>query len=101
MSSKARAQKYHAKRRARERFGIDLSYNDQIDMVEMIRNGQSRAVEKRSLRVTVHELEWDGQTLRVVYDKSRGTIVTVLPEAYDLDGAGMEENEISLPTSKL
>lgn len=87
---KARSQQKHARRRARERFGIKLTRNDQIDMVGMIRDGRSRMVERQSLRVSVHEVEWDGYKLRVVYDKSRRTIVTVLPESYE---PLMEENE--------
>lgn len=78
--SKASNQVAHAKGRFLQRFGIDLSNADYEAMVQQIRTGkatfigkQSNRVSKFWVRVPSHDLP-----LPVVYDKMRGTVVTVL-----------------------
>ena len=77
--NKRQAQKRHARRRALERYGINLGPHTHTVLVGQIRNGTSRFVARQSHRVTVHDVTVDDRTLRVVYDTLRGQIVTVLP----------------------
>lgn len=45
----------------------------------MIQNGNGIFIEKQSNRVTVWDLSLNSSVYRVVYDKDRKRIVTVLP----------------------
>jgi hypothetical protein len=81
--SKDRSQAIHARRRSLERYGIDLSSRKQILIVGKIQRGESEMVERQSLRISVHEVELEDEKLRVVYDKNRQSIVTVLPKGCD------------------
>lgn len=76
--SKATAQRRHAKRRLAERFGVEASNRDLAEWVAAIRLGRARFVERQSLRVTVWDVDHNGRTIRLVYDKHRGEIVTAL-----------------------
>jgi len=73
------AQRFHAKKRARQRYGIDLPTVVQAAIVKRIQRGQGRWLKTQSNRVTHWAVEWEGQTIPVVYDKIRKQIVTVLP----------------------
>jgi hypothetical protein len=44
----------------------------------MIRGGEAKFVRRNSNRVTVWDLDYHGERLRVVYDKQRDIPVTVL-----------------------
>lgn len=79
LSSKGKCQRKHAKRRALERYGIDFTHQNMIDLKHHIMSGRSQNVVTQSNRVTIHTLEWQGQTVRVVYDKLRKNIVSFLP----------------------
>jgi hypothetical protein len=78
--TKAKNQKRHAKRRAFERYALDLHQDAQASIVRAIQGGEARFLRRQSWRVTLWEVEHDGQRLPVVYDRKRKTIVTVLPE---------------------
>jgi len=73
-------QRVHAKRRAKERYDIDLTTED---LREMSRNIQNNDVETHRGSITntrtFHVLNWRGQELPVVYDKIRKVVVTFLP----------------------
>ena len=71
-------QKKHGKRRLRERFGISLSDRDYEDLVNKIQNDETTYVEKQSCRISVFDVKLLDEVVRVVYDKSRKTIVTAL-----------------------
>jgi len=79
--SKSTNQKRHARRRAAERYELDLHQDAQAAIVRAIQGGEARFIRKQSQRVSVWEVEHGGRRLPVVYDKKRKTIVTVLPEA--------------------
>lgn len=83
--SKAKGQRIHAKRRALERYDLDLNRHQMDELVRMIQRGQGRLLEKQSLRVSTFELNAFDKILYVVYDKHRKTIVTFLPEQYIKD----------------
>jgi len=90
--TKSSGQKQHAKRRFQERYGIKLSQFVWDTILHKIRSKQAKLVRKQSLRVKIYDVTFDlrqedisdyakpGTTLvRVVYDKTRGNIVSALP----------------------
>lgn len=89
--NKRRAQYHHAQQRALERYGIALRQSDLDAIVRLIIKGESQLVERQSLRVSVHDVSWDGQTIRVVYDKQRRSIATVLSDGM---GVSMAEEPV-------
>jgi hypothetical protein len=78
MKTKKRCQQIHAANRARERFGINLSQNDQQEICRMIRDGEASFVRKDSNRVSVFDVLFKEYVIRAVYDKHRHSIATVL-----------------------
>ncbi len=69
----------HASRRARERYGFALGAETRRAIIKQIRSGCSTIVVKQSLRVSVHDVVLeDGCAMRVVYDRHRKEVVTVL-----------------------
>ena len=66
----------HAKKRACERYGITVNTNDLKDTIKDIHNGKAKIIEKKSCRVTLFEVELNGKTCRVLYDKNRKRIIT-------------------------
>lgn len=77
MTSKRKAQRRHAKRRALERYGMVVGEHTLDDMVRKIQRGEGEFVERQSHRVTL----WKVDGRRVVYDKVRKTIVSFLPDS--------------------
>ncbi|HLD91480.1 MAG TPA: hypothetical protein VI911_10830 [Patescibacteria group bacterium] len=80
MSSKYKTQIRHAKQRALERFDLQLNNDDYQKICKIIQTGKSKIIDKQSNRVSIHEVTWASKTMTVVYDKSRNTIVSFLPE---------------------
>ncbi len=66
----------HARRRARTRYGVDLTDRDLDEMISEIQAGQAEHVEKQSNRVSVFIVR---DKFKVVYDKVRKSIATFLP----------------------
>ncbi len=84
--SKGRAQKYHAKRRFRERLGCDWSSGRIQSLKYKIIFGKGEFIEAQSNRLSVWRVEGPGKKLiDVIYDKDRKTIVTVLPENWQTE----------------
>lgn len=84
---KAQTQHKHACRRAMERFG--LYENDVLAVEQMIRHGESIAVERQSNRVVIHEVVYNDITMHVAYDGLRRQAITFLhPEGNPLDLIG-------------
>lgn len=77
-NAKKTAQRRHAKRRAAQRFGVNVGTETLRAAVTAIQSGQAKHIETQSNRISVHELEIHGILMRVVYDKHRKEIVTVL-----------------------
>lgn len=78
--NKQRSQMKHLKVRFLERIGATMTNELHSKLVAKIQSGQSEVYDKQSNRITVHVLEIDGDLRRVVYDKTRKQIVTVLPK---------------------
>jgi hypothetical protein len=47
---------------------------------KLIQNGEADLVETQSNRVTLHDITFRGERMRIVYDKVRKVVVTVLPK---------------------
>lgn len=77
--SKARAQRAHAQRRLRERYGIEATRTVYTRIIDQIQAGLSAFVERQSWRRSVHVVEVEGQTIAVVYDRKRKELCTALP----------------------
>lgn len=82
--TKASAQYLHAKKRALERYGIELTKDRYRALCQDIRLGAGTCLGRQSLRVSVWRItvfmqEKPSVICNVVYDTSRGTIVTFLP----------------------
>ncbi len=73
--SKCKALKRHTKKRAAQRFGINVDIHELADLIQ---RNCGTFIERQSNRVTVWDVEYKGATLRVVYDKLRGLPITVL-----------------------
>jgi len=81
-ASKYDTVKRHAKTRASERFGINFNQQVHDEVIEMIKNGKAKFIEKQSNRITLFDVLIDGKECRVVYDKERKLIVTFLYKDY-------------------
>lgn len=79
MNRKAKWEIRHAKDRAFERHGLDLTTADLERLAAQIRAGKSRPVRKSTNARSVHLVEHEGSWYPVAYDKTRGQIVTFLP----------------------
>jgi hypothetical protein len=70
----------HAKRRAAERYGLNLTQDVHRAIVKIIqeRGGKLQAQRQSNSR-TIFTLPYDGNWLKVVYDKVHHNLVTILP----------------------
>lgn len=78
--NKSHAQRQHAKRRAKSRFGIELNKHMRRFLVEEIQNSDSKYVkflEKQSNRISKFEAIIDGNPVILVYDRIRHNLVTL------------------------
>ena len=76
--TKAATQRLHARRRFLEREGLVYSRRVERALIGAIVGGKSVCVERQSHRVSVHDVPHEERIYRVVYDRQRKTIVTVL-----------------------
>lgn len=77
MGSKKKTVKKHFFRRSLERVGVLL---DENDLIRKIQNHELEFVERQSNRKTVFRIEYNSKKYRIVYDKVRKQIITVLFE---------------------
>ena len=68
----------HAFQRFEKRFDICLNDNQYNQLVNRIKKGKAEFVKRQSNRITIWDLEFEGQSVRVVYDKNTSAIVTAL-----------------------
>lgn len=66
MRNKRKDQARHAQKRANERFGINLSSDRQQILIRQIQQGNAKFVIKQSNRITIFDVEHEGNTIRVV-----------------------------------
>lgn len=77
MVSKKKSVKKHFFKRSLERVGVLL---DEKEIIRKIQNQELEFVERQSNRRTVFRIKYLGTKYRVVYDKIRKQIITVLFE---------------------
>ena len=75
MRSKKRAIKTHFQYRSIERVGVLLN---EKELINKIQKGELEFVERQSNRVTVFRYAYKNSIFRLVYDKIRKQIITVL-----------------------
>ena len=78
-TKKAIRARAHTRRRARERYGIDLTTENQKKVVRSIQEGRGFFLGRQSLRVTEWDVPFEDVKLRVIYDSEREVLVTCLP----------------------
>jgi alkyl hydroperoxide reductase subunit AhpF len=78
---KDRAQRAHFLTRCSQRIGYVPGKETVEDIVRQIRSGEAVHLYDQSLRVKIKGVLVNGDTMVVVYDKMRGTLVTVLPKS--------------------
>ncbi|TRZ50073.1 MAG: hypothetical protein D4S01_07380 [Dehalococcoidia bacterium] len=88
-SLKARAHFKHTARRIQERFGVFMGPVLYSQLIKEIQTGVAQFIEKRSNRLSLFRTMYENQSLVLVYDKLRKTIVTVLhdTEQKEIDAA--------------
>ncbi len=71
----------HAKRRALQRYGIEVSNQDLRRMVAIIQRGDGEIIERRSSTKTAYKIycDWFDKHLKVGYSSSTKQITTFLP----------------------
>ena len=77
MASKRKAIKSHFQRRSLERIGVLL---DDKELVKKIQANELEFVERQSNRVSVFRYKFCEKSYRLVYDKTRKQIITILFE---------------------
>lgn len=83
MATKANTQKRHARRRAYERFGVELTQNVIIPIRKAIEEGRAPLVHVQSNRVKLYLVDLAGRKALAVFDHTRRVIVTFLDEHTD------------------
>lgn len=63
-----------------ERYGIAFNNDDLQAMVLQIQTGKASLVNRESNRLTIWNVKHEDIEFQVVYDSSRGSIVTFLPQ---------------------
>jgi len=76
--SKLAAQRAHAKKRFKERHGIDFNRNVRRFFISSIIDGKARFVQKQTNRVAVYDVDYNNKVYRVIYDRTRKNIITVM-----------------------
>ena len=76
----------HAKIRAFERYGINLTAVKRYDILRQIRSRRAIFVEKQSHTRSVFVVEIDGIKMKVVYNNKAKQLRTVLP----MEGGGIK-----------
>lgn len=80
--TKTHSQRVHAKRRCLERYGESINRDDIQAIIRLIQSGDTRKaklLERQSIRVSTWRVTFRDKDMRVVYDRTRKTIVSFLP----------------------
>lgn len=70
----------HAKKRAAERYNLDLNRDARQEIVRKIQHNEAEFVAKQSNNRSLWRVDYQNESLNVVYDKARSTMCTVLPK---------------------
>lgn len=77
--SKRASNHRHAKRRAAERYGLNMIQRLHRQIVQQIQAGQATPQGRLTNTRTRFEVEVEGQRPRVIYDRVQKNLVTILP----------------------
>ncbi len=77
--TKANSLLRHSKRRASERYGLNIGRAGLRVIVDSIRSGNAMFIRRESNRISEWKVEYQGVEMRVIYDKRRSMVVTFLP----------------------
>lgn len=91
--TKKEAQRSHAKRRALERYGLQLNRFDIKTIIKMIQTQNAFFIESQSHRLKKYQITYKSTTAIVIYDKLRKEIVTFLPKENN-ELAEIQKNEV-------
>lgn len=72
--------KAHLRKRATERYDLNLNKDDIREINTKIQSNQAQFVERQSYSRSLWKVEHEGQTLNVVYNNNLHTACTVLPQ---------------------
>jgi catabolite regulation protein CreA len=72
-------QRIHFKKRVKQRYDLEINRFVYQQLVDQIQDGQAEFIQKQSNRISVFWVMYDDIRIRVIYDKSRKTLVTALP----------------------
>ena len=78
-SGMTHAERSHTRLRLAERYGLDVSSADVFQMAKRIAHGQATLVTRQSRHVAHWQLDYQGQSLLLVFDRQRRSIITALP----------------------
>ena len=74
---KKKCNRTHARKRAIQRFGLRFTNRNLKEIEQLIRDGKSTFYRKTSCTRSVHQVTYNGEVFRAVYDKHRKCLVTV------------------------
>ena len=77
---KKKSERIHAKRRALERYDLNLTKVVRNQIKSKIQKNDGTFLYRQSRRVTIWEVAHENKMYKVVYDTLRGEIVTFLPQ---------------------
>lgn len=77
--NKVKSHKRHAKRRAFERYGIQITGTDISKIRRIIRTGKADSIKKCSNSRSVYLVLYRDIQWKVVYSRTMKTIITILP----------------------
>lgn len=87
---KKHAQRAHTKRRLQTRFGTSVNHAGYRQLVFDIQEGRAKFLGRQTDRVSLFLITHEGKEMKALYDKKRGTIVTVLPTDWPVTIRGQE-----------
>lgn len=79
MATKTKCQIKHAKRRAAERYDLELTEQDLHKLIRSIQSGEGQLIRRQSHRVSIWSVICQTKECVVVYDKMRKNIASFLP----------------------
>jgi hypothetical protein len=78
-TTKRESQIYHAKKRARQRFGLNLSEHQLEELARDVQAQKFKFLERQSQRITVWLATIEEMEVVVVYDNKRQSVTTLIP----------------------
>ncbi len=79
--TKRSGQRLHVAKRSLQRYGIRLSAKTQDILAQKIRGQIGRFVVRKTNRITIWDVDYNGQTIRVAYDSKSKGLASVLDGA--------------------